>query len=56
MNKYLLTPDREPKTDQNVNTTKVLVGEPKTFTIVTYQNMGAGLLTVAEMTQRQPKL
>lgn len=45
--------DKEPRTDQSAHTTKVLLGEPMGFIGVTYRNMGEGLLTGAEMTQRQ---
>lgn len=45
-----LTPDREPMTEQCMNTTKVQFGEPS-FIGITYRNVGEGLLTGAEMTQ-----
>jgi hypothetical protein len=39
----LLTSDREPTTDQSMNTTKVQLGDPMSFIGVTYRNMGEGL-------------
>jgi hypothetical protein len=36
-----------------MDTTKVKLGELRSFTGGTYRNMGEGLLTGAEMTQRQ---
>jgi hypothetical protein len=44
---------KEPRTDQSAHTTKVLLGELISFIGVTYRNMGEGLLTGAEMTQKQ---
>ena len=49
----LFTLDKEPRTDQSAHTTEVLHGEPISFIGVTYRNMGEGLITGAEMTQRQ---
>ena len=53
MTKFVSTLHKEPRTDQSAHTTKVLLGEPISFIGVTYRNMGEGLLTGAEMTQRQ---
>ena len=50
----LLTPDRKLTTDQSTETTSVQFGKPKCFNRVAYRNMGDGLLTEAEMSQRQP--
>lgn len=41
----------EAMTDQTVDTTNVLLGEPTRFTGVTYRNMGEGFLAGTEMTQ-----
>ena len=49
----LLTPDRGPMTDLNTDNTKVQLGKPTKCIDVSYKNMGKGLLTGAEMTQRQ---
>ena len=49
----LLTSDRDLTLKQSTDTTKVQRGEPVSFTEDTYRNMGKGLLTEAEMTQRQ---
>lgn len=37
---HLLTPDRDPMTDQSTNATKVLRGELGSFTGVTYRKYG----------------
>ena len=50
---YLLTPGRVPKTDQNMDTTKVNLGEPRSLIGVTYRNMGEELHTGGEVIQRQ---
>lgn len=50
---HLLTPDKEPMTDQSTNATQVQLGEPRSFTGFTYRNMGEASLTGAEMTQIQ---
>jgi hypothetical protein len=42
---YLFTPDRDPMTDQSTGTTEVQLGEPMSFTVVTYRNMGERLHT-----------
>lgn len=39
-------------TDQGAGTSKVRLGEPGSFTRVTYRKMGEGLFTAAQMTQR----
>jgi hypothetical protein len=44
---------KEPRTDQPAHTTKVLLGELISFIGVAYRNMGEGLLTGTEMTQKQ---
>lgn len=49
----LLTPDKEPITDQNTETTKVQLGEVWVLLGVPYLNISDALLTGAEMTQRQ---
>jgi hypothetical protein len=49
----LLTTDREPMTDRDMDTTKVQLDEPMSFIGFTYRSMGEGLLTGTEMTQRQ---
>ena len=49
----LFTPDKEPITDQNTETTKVQLGEPVSFIRVAYRNMGRDFLIGAEMTYRQ---
>ena len=46
---YLLTPEREPTTDQSKETTKVHIGIPRNCIGVTYSNMDDGFLTEAEM-------
>jgi hypothetical protein len=43
----------EPMTDQSKDTTKIQLGESMNFIDVTYRNMSQGLLTGAEITQRQ---
>lgn len=53
MNKHTFTPDREHTTDENSDITKVRLGEPMSFVEVIYSDIGEGLLTGAEMTQRQ---
>ena len=53
MTKFVSTLHKEPRTDQSAHTTRVLLGEPISFIGVTYRNMGEGLVTGAEMTQRQ---
>ena len=53
MIKFVSLLHKEPRTDQSAHTTKVLLDEPISFIGVTYRNMGEGLLTGAEMTQRQ---
>ena len=53
MIKFVSLLHKEPRTDQSAHTTKVLLGEPISFIGVTYRNMSEGLLTGAEMTQRQ---
>lgn len=50
---HLLTPYMELTTEQSMETTEVQLGEPVSFTGVTYRNMGEELLTEAEMTNRQ---
>lgn len=40
-------------TDQSKDTTKIQLGESVNFIEVIYRNMSQGLLTVAEITQRQ---
>lgn len=54
----LLAPDREPMTDQSLDTTKVQLGEPMSFIGFIHKNMSEGLLIGAEMTEKQspPKL
>lgn len=47
----LLTPHREPMTDQHTNSTKVQLGKPVSFPGVTYRPMNELLLTGTEMTQ-----
>lgn len=37
---HLLTPDREPTTDQSMDTTKVQLGELISFIGVTHKTMG----------------
>ena len=49
----LLTPDREPTPDLSMDTTIVQFNESMSFIAITHGNMGEGLLTGAEMTQRQ---
>jgi hypothetical protein len=39
--------------DQSMDTIKVKLDEPSSFIGVSYRNMGEGLLTGAEMIQRQ---
>ena len=46
-------PGQGPRTDQSAHPTNVLLGEPISCIGVLYGNMGEGLLTGAEMTQRQ---
>lgn len=50
---HLVTPDRDPITDQSTDTTKGQLGEPMNSLGFVYRNMGERLLTGAEMTQRQ---
>ena len=52
MTKLVSPLHKEPRTDQSAHTTKILLGEPISFIEVTYRNMGEGLLTGAEMTQK----
>lgn len=40
-------------TDQGTDTIKVQVGEPMSFIGMPYRNLGEGLFTGREMTQRQ---
>ena len=53
MTKFVSPLHKEPRTDQSAQTTKVLLGELISCIGVTYRNMSEGLLTGAEMTQRQ---
>ena len=41
---YLFTPDREPMTEQSVDTTKVQLGELMSFTGTSYRSMSEGYL------------
>jgi hypothetical protein len=43
---------KQSRTDQSAHTT-IILDEPISFIGVTYRNMGEGLLTVAEKTQKQ---
>ena len=45
--------DRELKIHHSKDTTKDQLGEPMSFIGITYRNIIEGLLTGAEMTQRQ---
>lgn len=47
----LFTPNRESRTDEHTNTTKVQLGKPVSFLGVTYRHMDEELVTGAEMTQ-----
>lgn len=47
----LFTPNKEPRTDEWTNTTKVQLGKPVSFLGVTYRHMNEELPTGAEMTQ-----
>lgn len=49
MNKCLLTPYRETLTDQNTDTTKVQLGEPRSFPGVAYRSLGEELRSRAAM-------
>lgn len=51
VNKYVLTPNKEPKTDQSSDNTRDHLGEPLSYT--TWKNMAERLLIEAETTQRQ---
>lgn len=42
-----------PTADQSTDMTKVQLAEPMSFSMIIYKNMGKGLLTGAEVTQRQ---
>ena len=55
VNKHLLTPVREPITDQSKDPTGVQLGEPMSSIEVTYRNVGEGFLTGGEMTPRFTK-
>ena len=48
---HLLTPGRKPMTDKSMST-KVQLDEPKSFIGATYRNIGKGLGTETEATQR----
>ena len=50
---HLPTLGREPTTDKSVDGTKVQCDEPMCIFEVTHRNKNGGLLTEAEMTQRQ---
>lgn len=51
---FLLTQDREPRTDQSLDATKVQIDEPMSFIGVSYRSMGVNNpLTGAEMTQKR---
>ena len=52
-NILLLIPDSEPTTEQSMDTSKVQLGEPVSFIGVSHRITDEGLLTGAEMTQRQ---
>ena len=52
MTKLVSPLHKEPRADQSAHITKVLFGELISFIGITYRNMGEGLLTGAEMTQR----
>lgn len=47
------TSDRELTTNQSTGTSKVQLGEPMNFIGFTYRNVGLGLLTGIETSQRQ---
>lgn len=49
----LITPNREPMTDQSMGIIKVQLGEAMSLTEVSYRNTGKRLLTGAQMIQRQ---
>ena len=46
----LFAPERKPRTDLSIDTTKVQLGKPMSFLGVTYRNRGEELLTGAKMT------
>lgn len=50
---YLPTPGNDPKTTQNMNTTKVQHGKPMSVFGITYRTVGEWLCTEADMTQRE---
>ena len=49
----LFMEDRKPM-ELKYKSIKVQLGEPMSYIGVSYRNMGEGLLTGTEMTQRQP--
>lgn len=53
VNKCLLTPYREPATEQSMETTEVQFDEVMSLTVATYKDMDEELLTRADMTQKQ---
>lgn len=52
-NTYFYSTQRDPRTDQSRNTTKVQSGKSMSFIGITYSNVCEGLLIAAAMTQRQ---
>lgn len=48
-----LIPDRDLMTEQSTNSAKVQLGQPMIFNGVIYRNMGEGLFTGTERSQRQ---
>lgn len=51
-NTCLLAPDTDPMIDERTETTKIQLSESMSLTGITYSNVGEGLLTGSEMTQR----
>ena len=51
--KHLFTSVKEPTTDKNLQTNKVQLEESMSFIRITLEDYGEGLLTGAEMIERQ---
>jgi hypothetical protein len=50
---HVCSPNRKPKTEKGIDSIRVQLGKPVSFTRLTYRNMGEQLLGGVEMIQRQ---
>lgn len=54
MSTCILTPDREPVTDQHTGTTKAQLRQLLVFIVITYKSIGGRLLIATEMMVKVP--